>query len=411
MSIMKPRKKHRVVKVIGMAVCVVVVLTAGLFFRLMTDTQIIVGAIQNLSQGIVNTKNLYEPLRDPVQATKDNGQFIITEIRYAEEYPNSFLDITYPDENLETDRPTFIYFHGGGFFGGSKCDGDPLAEGDATALLDEYQTDNGVWRIGYVGAHLIASRIYLYMEEWDKVIEHATAALEGAPELCYLPEYAYSNSYYPQNSTNPVVSSTFPETIFVFGSMPGDLGFMGTPINLSDDLVNCFTDENDSRRGMYFDETSGSLVYPYYTYKHGTAERGYVWRTAELYLNRAEAYMEKYKAGESEYGQLAVDDLNELRSNRFTNYTDYELSTAEELEEMCRLERRKELFMEGHRWFDLRRYGMPSIEHTWVDENGNRTTYTLEEQDPGYVVPLSQDVLDRNPRLEQNELAPDRTGH
>ena len=61
MSIMKLRKKHRVVKVIGMAVCVVVVLTAGLFFRLMTDTQIIVGAIQNLSQGIVNTKNLYEP--------------------------------------------------------------------------------------------------------------------------------------------------------------------------------------------------------------------------------------------------------------------------------------------------------------------------------------------------------------
>ena len=50
MSIMKLRKKHRVVKVIGMAVCVVVVLTAGLFFRLMTDTQIIVGAIQNLSQ-------------------------------------------------------------------------------------------------------------------------------------------------------------------------------------------------------------------------------------------------------------------------------------------------------------------------------------------------------------------------
>lgn len=137
MSIMKLRKKHRVVKVIGMAVCVVVVLTAGLFFRLMTNTQIIVGAIQNLSQGIVNTKNLYEPLRDPVQATKDNGQFIITEIRYAEEYPNSFLDITYPDKNLETDRPTFIYFHGGGFFGGSKCDGDPLAEGDATALLDD----------------------------------------------------------------------------------------------------------------------------------------------------------------------------------------------------------------------------------------------------------------------------------
>lgn len=104
---------------------------------LLTHTQIIVGVIQNLSQGTVNTKNLFEPLHEPLQAKKDNGQYIITEIKYSDDYPNSFLDITYPDENTETQRPTLIYFHGGGFFGGSKCDGDPLAEGDATALLDD----------------------------------------------------------------------------------------------------------------------------------------------------------------------------------------------------------------------------------------------------------------------------------
>lgn len=134
---MRPKKKHRWLKVIGIAACVLTVLAVGLFFFLMTHTQIIVGAIQNLSQGVVNTKNLYEPLRAPLQETKDNGQFIITEIRYSEVYPNSFLDITYPDETVDTERPTLIYFHGGGFFGGSKCDGDPLAEGDATALLDD----------------------------------------------------------------------------------------------------------------------------------------------------------------------------------------------------------------------------------------------------------------------------------
>jgi acetyl esterase/lipase len=72
-----------------------------------------------------------------MEGVKDNGQYIITEIKYSENYPNSFLDITYPDENRETARPTLIYFHGGGFFGGSKCDGDPLAESDATALLDD----------------------------------------------------------------------------------------------------------------------------------------------------------------------------------------------------------------------------------------------------------------------------------
>lgn len=137
MNKMRPKKKHRWLKVIGIAACVLTVLAVGLFFFLMTHTQIIVGAIQNLSQGVVNTKNLYEPLRAPLQETKDNGQFIITEIRYSEVYPNSFLDITYPDETVDTERPTLIYFHGGGFFGGSKCDGDPLAEGDATALLDD----------------------------------------------------------------------------------------------------------------------------------------------------------------------------------------------------------------------------------------------------------------------------------
>ncbi len=137
MSTTKSKKKHRLFKSIGITFCVMAVFVVGLFFLLMTHTQIIVGAIQNLSQGAVNTKNLYEPLHEPVQATKDNGLFIVTEIRYSEEYPNSFLDITYPDENVDVQRPTLIYFHGGGFFGGSKCDGDPLAEGDATALLDD----------------------------------------------------------------------------------------------------------------------------------------------------------------------------------------------------------------------------------------------------------------------------------
>ena len=104
---------------------------------LMTHTQIIVGMIQKLSAGTVNTINTFEPLGDPMEGVKDNGQYIFTEIRYSDHYPNSFLDITYPDENRETSRPTLIYFHGGGFFGGSKSIGDPLAGSDATALLDD----------------------------------------------------------------------------------------------------------------------------------------------------------------------------------------------------------------------------------------------------------------------------------
>jgi acetyl esterase/lipase len=103
----------------------------------LTHTQIIVGAIQSLSAGTVKTTNTFEPEGEPMDAVRDNGQRIITEIAYADEYPNSFLDITYPDEDTSVRRPTLVYFHGGGFFGGSKSVGDPLASSDVTSLLDD----------------------------------------------------------------------------------------------------------------------------------------------------------------------------------------------------------------------------------------------------------------------------------
>lgn len=127
------KKKHTILIVLAVLLAIPVI--AALI--LMTHTQIIVGTIQKLSASTVNTINSYEPLGEPMEGVKDNGQYIITEIKYSENYPNSFLDITYPDENRETARPTLIYFHGGGFFGGSKNVGDPLAESDATALLDD----------------------------------------------------------------------------------------------------------------------------------------------------------------------------------------------------------------------------------------------------------------------------------
>ena len=108
---------------------------AGLI--LATHAQIIVGAVQKLAAGTVNTINSWEPLGEPMEGIRENGQYIITEIRYSDNYPNSYLDITYPDQDREMPRPTLIYFHGGGFFGGSKSFGDPLAGSDATALLDD----------------------------------------------------------------------------------------------------------------------------------------------------------------------------------------------------------------------------------------------------------------------------------
>lgn len=273
----------------------------------------------------------------------------------------------------------------------------------AIELLEAHRQNNGVFRIGHTAARLLASRVYLYMENWDKVIEHSTKALESAPGLCYIPDYVLTNY---MNPTNGVISKSFPETIHVFsGHLPAISFFV--QYNLSADFITTFA-PNDQRRGKYFFTVAWG--YSQGSCKAGNSEMGYVWRTAELYLNRAEAYMMKYRDGNAASGQLAVNDLNTLLANRYLNYTDHQLGTAAELEALCKEERRKELFFEGQRWFDLRRFGMPRIEHIWWDDSNNATRFVLEEGDPAYVLPIPQKAMERNNKLVQNEPAPVRQG-
>ena len=68
---MKGKKKLK--KILIIVVAVLAVLAGGVLFVL-SHTQIIVGMIQKLSAGTVNTSNSYEPLGQPMEGLKDNGQ-------------------------------------------------------------------------------------------------------------------------------------------------------------------------------------------------------------------------------------------------------------------------------------------------------------------------------------------------
>ena len=133
----KIKKKHKVIKILMTVIAVIAIIIVGGAIYFATHTQIVIDIIQK--GAMVNGKplNSYEPLYDPVNGEKENGQYLISEINYGSDYPNSFFDITYPDDDLEADRPTLFYFHGGGFFAGSKNMGDPLAASEATYLIDD----------------------------------------------------------------------------------------------------------------------------------------------------------------------------------------------------------------------------------------------------------------------------------
>ena len=130
------RKKHKALRVLGITLAGVVLLGTCGYFYAATHTQVVVGLLQRMS---ANGKplNSYEPPNPPMRAEKENGQYLISELAYGTEYPNSFLDVIYPNSDLTADRPTLFYFHGGGFFAGSKNMGDPLASSEATELLDD----------------------------------------------------------------------------------------------------------------------------------------------------------------------------------------------------------------------------------------------------------------------------------
>lgn len=206
----KPAKKHKVLRVILIIMASLIVLVIGGFFFVATHTQVLIGAIQKFAD---NGKplNSYEPLYEPVNGLKNNGQYLISEINYATDYPNSFLDITYPDSDREADRPTLFYFHGGGFFAGSKNMGDPLAANEATALLDDICADGyNIINVDYAlvpDAHfpvplIQANQAFTYImkhsEEYhlntDKIIIMGSSA--GAIITCQMatlitnPEYA-----------------------------------------------------------------------------------------------------------------------------------------------------------------------------------------------------------------------------
>ena len=66
-------------------------------------------------------------------------------------------------------------------------------------------------------------------------------------------------------------------------------------------------------------------------------------------------------------------------------------------------ERARELAFEGHRWFDLRRQGMPEIKHAYKAEKGGAVyEYVLQQGDPMYTIPFPNSVVLQNRALIQN---------
>lgn len=71
--------------------------------------------------------NSYETEKENWEFVREDGVVVKNDIKYGDTYPNSYLDIWYPNEDTNKKRPVIISFHGGGSLFGDKKTGDPLA--------------------------------------------------------------------------------------------------------------------------------------------------------------------------------------------------------------------------------------------------------------------------------------------
>lgn len=246
----------------------------------------------------------------------------------------------------------------------------------AVTSLPAKQDNNA--RPTIAAAYGFLARVYLYMGDFAKAKEMATASLNENNKLFDL---RINTSY---GSNLQLVSEILVQKI---AAIPR---FMNTRA-ATKALV---FEPKDLRLTRLF-SSFGSFNYKLFvTYLFGPS-------VAEMYLIRAEVNARNNDM------QGALDDLNTLRQFRFlaADYQPIQASAVPDIFELVMLERRRELMFKGHRFFDTKRL---NAEGKWnrslerIDAT-NTVIATLSAKDNKWVLAIPRKVITQfNNSLTQN---------
>lgn len=250
--------------------------------------------------------------------------------------------------------------------------------GDIDSAEDYLNVDS--WNAGLnyrfttLSADALRARVLLYMGDWKGAREAADRVMAVKSDLSDI------NSELP-NQYNSIESIVALEQVFS--------SQYARTIKVNRDFYRKYT-SSDLRRRKYFEQiTTSNIILS----KGGSNTYSCSFRTGEMYLNAAEAawHLNDFD-GARKY-------LAEIQKMRYTNGGESQIKATEALSGDALLneileERARELAFEGHRWFDLRRNGMPKLERSFRNE-----TYTLEQGDPRYTIRIPNEAITANPGL------------
>ena len=266
------------------------------------------------------------------------------------------------------------------------------------------------------------ARVYLYMQDWDNAIEYSTNTIDddylylaSVNQLATSTQSIYNYMWTNDNSTEIIWRVGFTPTSY--GGALGRVFLNYNYISYTPDYVvaawayNLYS-TNDQRRVAFFRNTttgySHGLTWPLLIKYEGNEDfrKNYnilhvnmpkVFRMSEQYLIRAEAYCQK-----KEYTK-AAKDITTLRIARYTSYTSTTLTADNWLDEISK-ERVRELYMEGFRLQDLKRWHKGFERTPQQSSIKEGSSLKIAADHPLFVWPIPQHELDSpGAEIEPNE--------
>ena len=270
----------------------------------------------------------------------------------------------------------------------------------AKPLIPATFTDKS--RITAAAIPAMQARIALYEKNWAEAITYATETINLLP----LATKAQFPDIWKDKSDAEVIWKL--RKASAVDGLLGNIYFNTNNTVLyapSFKLMNLFDKTNDVRFASYIriDNTRGAGKTPNIVNKYvgGTTTVNLadakMYRTAEMYLIRAEAFAETAKLPE------AAADLNFLRLARITGYTAQAFPSKAQLVDAIYEERFKELAFEGHRFFDLRRRNANVVREP-ADAINALGAVLLTPAQAQYIFPLPNEELMANKNMLQNPL-------
>ena len=272
-------------------------------------------------------------------------------------------------------------------------------------------------------AHAIHARVALYMQDWDTAIKESTILIDSeAFALATCRSYVTSSQtfldYLWSNDTSYENIWRIGYTMTSYGGALGSIF-----LNFTTDYTYYYPDyvpaqwvldlytSGDARYNTYFATLqtgySHQLTWPLLVKYYGNEElmANMIYhvnmpkplRIAEQYLIRAEAYCRK-----GSYSQASAD-LSTLRQARFTSGGSISIKESNWLQTISD-ERVRELYMEGFRLHDLKRWGMGFERTPQTHTQSEGSSLKIEANNPLFVWPIpNHEIVSPGSQIQPNE--------